>query len=138
MASGFFTANLAVFAVITTAATLGQSYLRQQRKAAAAAAASPASASTALGNAADTLSVGDSVPQPGGRRASLQHAGQQSGSTRSLWRAYIVVYALVMGELGTSEPHPKGEGPRTAIARGGVHTADQTSTYADTHMLYFH
>lgn len=62
----FFLVNFALFAAITAAGTLAQSYLKQQNK-----------------------------PTDGGHDASAPSA--QSGSSRSLWRAYIVVYALVMG-----------------------------------------
>jgi len=69
----FFVTNLVLFGVITAAATFGQSYLKQKRGGAGA------------GNDA------------GGSPAPAAMTPQQSGSTRSLWRAYILVYALVMG-----------------------------------------
>ena len=67
MSGNFFTVNLALFGLATAVATLGQSYLKQVRRQSIA--QDPAAAATT----------------------------QQSGSTRSLWTSYIVVYALVMG-----------------------------------------
>ena len=63
----FFSLNLAAFALLTAAGTVGQSYLQQNSK-----------------------------PTPDGNNTG-HHA--HSAAAKALWRAYIVVYALVMGKL---------------------------------------
>lgn len=69
MALDFFLSNLILFGIITAGATVGQSYLKQKKR---------------------------DPSHDAGHPAAM--TPQQSGSTRSLYRAYIVVYALVMGE----------------------------------------
>lgn len=73
--------NFVIFGVLTAGSTIAQTYLK--RKA--------------------------GVEDGSNGSTSIQPA--QSGSARSLWRSYIVVYALVMGELPAtrvyaSTPHP--------------------------------
>jgi len=64
--------NFVIFGVLTAGSTIAQTYLKRK-------------AGVEDGNTPSTAS------QPG-----------QSGSARSLWRSYIVVYALVMGKLAAA------------------------------------
>lgn len=79
MPADFFLSNFVLFAVVTAACTLGQSYLKTSGSSASkdASSSSASNSSTSAGAAPPPLA--------------------QSGSARSLWRAYILVYALVMG-----------------------------------------
>ena len=79
MPADFFLSNFVLFAVVTTACTLGQSYLKTSGSSASKDASSP--------NASGSSAAAGVTPAP----------LAQSGSARSLWRAYILVYALVMG-----------------------------------------
>jgi hypothetical protein len=69
MASTFFTTNFILFGILTAGSTLAQTYLKRK------------------------AGVED------GNGASVSGQPAQSGSARSLWRSYIVVYALVMGKF---------------------------------------
>lgn len=81
MPADFFLTNFVLFAVVTAACTFGQSYLKRS--------GNSASKDALSSNASGGSTPGSAVSQP----------LAQSGSARSLWRAYILVYALVMGEL---------------------------------------
>lgn len=70
MAYNFFTTNLVIFGILTAGSTVAQTYLKRK------------------------AGVEDGAGGPSA--ASLP---AQSGSARSLWRSYIVVYALVMGSF---------------------------------------